>query len=230
MAEEDVAGGKNVADYSTFEEFLSSQVTQLDLIYLEDINVARKLVELGYRGTKEGYSEEQFWAKKAAIEARKQIHCVKTIVSAGKTYEDAMLRALQQREEGNRTGKNASIIFVRDKNEYGQEISGYIDYAHRLATEDITPVFEGKKRFLPRPTDLSFLNWETMNVSGKESPHYKVIAKCMSGMVFRNKKDGKILNPDPFVGGHGDNSSRTVVPTTKYTSVIVFDHYNRRKT
>ena len=59
-----------------FEEFLSSQVTQLDLIYLEDINVARKLVELGYRGTKEGYSEEQFWAKKAAIEARKQIHCV----------------------------------------------------------------------------------------------------------------------------------------------------------
>ena len=58
----------------------------------------------------------------------------------------------------------------------------------------------------------------------------QVIAKSMTGMVFRNKKDGKILNPDPFVGGHGDNSSRTIVPTTRYTSVIIFDHYNRRKT
>lgn len=60
------------------------------------------------------------------------------------------------------TGNNSNIllivfqtlIFIRDKNSRGQEISGYIDYAHRLKTEDFEPYFAGKKRLLPRPSDL----------------------------------------------------------------------------
>lgn len=47
-----------------------------------------------------------------------------------------------------------SVIFIRDKNSHGQEISGYIDYAHRLKTEDFEVYFNGKKRLLPRSTDL----------------------------------------------------------------------------
>lgn len=47
-----------------------------------------------------------------------------------------------------------SIIFIRDKNPRHQEISGYIDYAHRLKTEDFEPYFSGKKRLLPKPSDL----------------------------------------------------------------------------
>ncbi|KPP67151.1 hypothetical protein Z043_114286, partial [Scleropages formosus] len=47
-----------------------------------------------------------------------------------------------------------SIIFIRDRNSLGQEISGYIDYSHRLKTEAFEPYFNGKKRLLPRPTDL----------------------------------------------------------------------------
>ncbi len=49
-----------------------------------------------------------------------------------------------------------SIIFIRDKNARGQEISGYIDFAHRLKTEDFEPYFTGKKRLLPRPSDLRY--------------------------------------------------------------------------
>lgn len=44
---------------------------------------------------------------------------------------DAMPKALQQREESVRNGKLTSIIFIRDKNAKGQEVSGYIDYGHR---------------------------------------------------------------------------------------------------
>ena len=51
-----------------------------------------------------------------------------------------------------------SIIFIRDKNGRGQEISGYIDYAHRLKTEEFEPYFSGKKRLLPRPSDLRFVD------------------------------------------------------------------------
>ena len=43
------------------------------------------------------------------------------------------LQALQQREEAVRNGKLATIVFVRDKNAKGQEVSGYIDYGHRQA-------------------------------------------------------------------------------------------------
>lgn len=35
-----------------------------------------------------------------------------------------------------------TIIFIRDKNSNDQEVSGYIDYAQRLRTEDFNPYFE----------------------------------------------------------------------------------------
>lgn len=67
---------------------------------------------------------------------------------------------------------------IPDKNDFlppGQEVSGYIDYSHRLATEDFRPIFNMEKRFLPQKTDLSFFNWDTMNVGSKSSPNYEVI-------------------------------------------------------
>uniref|UniRef100_A0A2C9JW84 Cilia- and flagella-associated protein 299 n=1 Tax=Biomphalaria glabrata TaxID=6526 RepID=A0A2C9JW84_BIOGL len=75
-------GGKCIADFTTYEDFLSSQVTKLDLDYVEDINIARKLVELGYRGAREGFSEEEFNAMKAAIEVRKAIFNVFPVVNS----------------------------------------------------------------------------------------------------------------------------------------------------
>lgn len=39
--------------YETYEDYLDDQTTPLDLKYLQDENLARKLVELGYRGSGE---------------------------------------------------------------------------------------------------------------------------------------------------------------------------------
>lgn len=47
-----------------------------------------------------------------------------------------------------------SVIFIRDHNTLGQEVSGYIDYAHRLKTQDFEPYFSGKKRLMPGRSDL----------------------------------------------------------------------------
>lgn len=41
------------------------------------------------------------------------------------------------------------------------EISGYIDYAHRLKTENFKVYFEGQKKLLPKMSDLSYYNWHT---------------------------------------------------------------------
>ncbi|KAI4820293.1 hypothetical protein KUCAC02_028277, partial [Chaenocephalus aceratus] len=51
-----------------------------------------------------------------------------------------------------------SVIFIRDHNTLGQEVSGYIDYAHRLKTQDFEPYFSGKMRLMPGRSDLCFLS------------------------------------------------------------------------
>ncbi|CAD7693407.1 unnamed protein product [Nyctereutes procyonoides] len=57
-----------VAQFDTYEDFLDSQITTVDLYYLEDESLARQLVELGYRGTGEVVKREDFEARKAAID------------------------------------------------------------------------------------------------------------------------------------------------------------------
>ena len=92
-----------------------------------------------------------------------------------------------------------SVIFIRDKNSKNQEISGYIDYAHRLKTEDFEAYFSSRKKLLPKPTDLSFYNWENQAISSNNTPNYQVIAESVRGILFKNKRDRKILNVDPNV-------------------------------
>jgi hypothetical protein len=44
----------NIAlEFPTYEDYLDSQVSNTDLFYLEDEELARQLVELGYRGSGE---------------------------------------------------------------------------------------------------------------------------------------------------------------------------------
>jgi len=152
------------------------------------------------------------------------------LASSGKDLKDPFLKALAVREEANNNGKMTTIIFIRDFNARNQEISGYIDYAHRLKTEDFEPYFNGKKRLLPRHSDLSFFNWETQTVVSNPTPNYSVIAESESGLLFKNKRDRKILDVDPLAASPGDNSSRTVIETPKYEQVVLYDHLTRRKT
>ncbi|EDL20331.1 RIKEN cDNA 1700007G11, isoform CRA_b, partial [Mus musculus] len=123
-----------VTQFNTYEDFLDSQITTVDLYYLEDESLARQLVELGYRGTGEIVKREDFEARKAAINIARQAERTqkKTLTSAGKELHDDFLKALAMREEDNRAGKLSVMIFIRDRNPHGQEVSGYIDYAHRL--------------------------------------------------------------------------------------------------
>ncbi|KAJ7382897.1 hypothetical protein OS493_031955 [Desmophyllum pertusum] len=233
MDEEAVGATDNiVTEFATYEDFLDSQITPLDLYYLEDEELARQLVELGYRGSGEVLKREEFEARKQAAEASRlsKRSQQKTLASSGKDLKDAFLKALAQREEANRSGKMTSIIFIRDKNGRGQEISGYIDYAHRLKTEDFEPYFTGRKRLLPRPSDLSFYNWETQTATSNPTPNYQVIAENSSGLLFKNKRDRKILNVDPKALTPGDNSARIPIETAKYTQVVIYDHITRRKT
>ena len=57
-----------------------------------------------------------------------------------------------------------------------------------------------------------------------------VIAENASGLLFKNKRDRKILNVDPKATTPGDNSTRSVLDTPEYVQVVIYDHITRRKT
>ncbi|XP_010224262.1 PREDICTED: uncharacterized protein C4orf22 homolog [Tinamus guttatus] len=120
-----------------------------------------------------------------------------------------------------------SIIFIRDRNSRRQEVSAYIDYAHRLTTDDFEAYFSGKKRLFPRSTDLSFYNWDRNVSTSNSSPNYQVIAENACGLLFKNKSDRKIINVDPKTYP-GDNTTRTPIETDLYLHVVIYDHILRR--
>lgn len=138
------------------------------------------------------------------------------------------LRALAEREQFVRAGKLTTIIFLRDYNSKGQEVSGYIDYGHRLQTEDFRPYFAGKKKLLPRPTDLSYYNWETSTSTSSSSPNFQVLADEEHGILFKNRRDRKVINVDPR-SETGDNSERVMIETEEFEQVVLYDHVTRRK-
>ena len=138
MAEEDISNIEIVMAHETYEDFLDSLVSKKDMFYLEDEEVARQLVELGYGSAGEVMKRSDFEAKKAAAELARiaKRNNAGGMCHYGKELNDPFLKALAEREEANRHLKMTSIIFIRTKNTRGQEISGYIDYAHRLKVEN----------------------------------------------------------------------------------------------
>ncbi len=175
---------------------------------------------------------EEFWARKKEIEDSKdrsvqkptQVSCSAGIDLTGKPF----LQALAEREEFIRSGRLTTIIFIRDYNKKGQEISGYIDFGHRLKTEDCTPYFTGRRRMLPRPTDLSYYNWDTNTSTSNPTPNFHVKADDERGLLFKNRRDRKVICVDPEANS-GDNSERRVIETDEYVQVVVYDHLTRRK-
>eukprot|EP00043_Microstomoeca_roanoka_P000837 m.29403 g.29403 ORF g.29403 m.29403 type:complete len:246 (+) comp10525_c0_seq3:129-866(+) len=221
MAESNV-GDASLLEYRTYEDFLDSQVSALDLYYLEDEELARQLVELGFRGSGEVIKREEFEARKAAAEqARTAQRAKDDVVLISEEYSNLspFLQAIAEREEPNRIGKMMTILFIRDKNSKGQEVSGYIDLAERLENDDFELYFSGRKRLMPRPTDLSYYNWVTQTASSNPSSNYTVLANEYPGLLFKNTKDRKIVNVDPQLESPGDNSTRTVLFTDEYSQV-----------
>ncbi|KAG2427075.1 hypothetical protein HXX76_012589 [Chlamydomonas incerta] len=219
-------------EFATYEDYLDSQINGTDVYYLEDVELARQLVELGIRGNGEVIRREEFEARKEASEAARQARLnkkPKKLAGQGKHVEEfPLLQALKDREEAVRNGKLTTIVFIRDKNSKGQEVSGYIDYGHRLKTENCEPYFDRKKRLMPRPSDLSFYNWETQMSTSNPTPNFQVIADNEAGLLFKNKRDRKVINVDP-TAKPGDNSTRTELETAEYAQVVVYDHVTRRR-
>ena len=139
------------------------------------------------------------------------------------------MKALADRENDVRSGRMTTIIFIRDQRKNRNEISGYIDLAHRLKTEDFRQIFVGKKMLMPKMTDLSYFTWDSQYAYLNDSPNFKVDANSDAGLLFRNRRDRKVINVDPNKDPPGDGTKRVEIECDEYTQVVFFDHITRRK-
>ncbi|TPX46364.1 hypothetical protein SeMB42_g00724 [Synchytrium endobioticum] len=221
-----------LSDFATYEDYLDAQITATDLYYLEDRELARQLVELGYRAAGEPLRRDEFDARQRAAEGArmaKRMHAKELAShSAAGASGSALMQALAEREADNRNGKLTTIVFIRTRNARNQEISGYIDYATRLKAEPWEPYFQLTRPLLPRPTDLSFYNWETSVATSSSTPNFQVVADQGKGLLFKNKRDRKIVNVNPQEKP-GDNTTRTAITTKEHIQVVIYDHLTRRK-
>jgi hypothetical protein len=62
-----------VAQFATYEDYLDSQIAEVDMYYLENEEDARQLIELGYRGSGDTLKREEFEARKKA-DREKHLH------------------------------------------------------------------------------------------------------------------------------------------------------------
>ena len=225
--------------FETYEDYLDSFITPLDLFYLEDKELARQLNELGYHGRGEILTREQFAEKKQSIEEaikNKNAQQPKALSHVEcKIDDNEFLLELAKREEKIRNGRLITILFLRYKDEK-KEISGYVDLYHRLKTEDFKQYFKRNKILMPKPTDLSFYNWETQKATCNESPNFRVDANTEAGLMFRNKRDRKQINVDPglYINKESkhQNTNRTEIVNPKdsgYAQIVFLDHMTRRK-
>ena len=103
-----------------------------------------------------------------------------------------------------------------------------MDVRHRAQTENLEPVFDRKKRLMPKSSDLSFYNWETQTSTSNPTANFQVIADNEAGLLFKNKRDRKIVNVNPE-SEPGDNTTRVEIPTKEYVQVVMYDHSTRRR-
>ncbi|CAF1279853.1 unnamed protein product [Adineta ricciae] len=212
-----------VTEFNTYEAFLDSQISEIDQYYLQDTDIAREFVELGYRGVGQGISRKDFQERKHRAEvilySRRQGPIA--ILSDTLTVINPFAKELAVREEANRTTRLLTIIFIRDRNHLGQEISAYVDYAHRLKSEDFTLIFLGKNKLVPLTTDLSFYNWHTHVCVSNNTQNFHLVSD-VNGVQFRCEHDRKMIYVDPELKHYGDGTARIVVDTDEYLQVILY--------
>ncbi|KAI9537120.1 hypothetical protein NQZ68_028249 [Dissostichus eleginoides] len=70
---------------------------------------------------------------------------------------------------------------------------------------------------------LVYYNWKTQVSTSNSSPNFEVIYDDPNGLLFKNKRDKKILNVDPM-SGPGEDSNRTFLQSDLYIHVVIYDH------
>ena len=182
-----------------YYDFLGRFVTDEDRLYLEDEDLARDVKELYEINKGDIRSKADFDKKKLELEMKGKIDESKEKPLYSQNYKfevGTFLHELQSREQEVRNGRKSTIIFIRYKDQSGKEYSAYIDYRERLKNDNFEEIFNGTKDLIPKPSDLSYYNWNLKKVCSNDSTFFRVDAGPKELLSFRNNTDRKIINVD----------------------------------
>ena len=56
---------------------------------------------------------------------------------------------------------------------------------------------ENRPKIQPKPSDLSYYNFETQHSTSNSNSNFQIIAHNEMGLLFKNKRDRKTINVDP---------------------------------
>uniref|UniRef100_A0A1Y1NJQ3 Cilia- and flagella-associated protein 299 n=1 Tax=Photinus pyralis TaxID=7054 RepID=A0A1Y1NJQ3_PHOPY len=224
-----IEADQRLLQFKTYEDYLDSLTTSQDICNLQSVAVARTLAELGYRSSAETLSRASFQRRLGAVlDYLYPTFKAYELSSEGIKVHDPLQQALALRERPNRIGVVATIIFVRYYTPTGFEVSGYIDYAHRLKLENWKPFFKSEKKFWPRNTDLGYCHWRSGKCISNGSLNYKVVIDPEKGLTFQNRFDRKVVCADP-AANPGIGTTRIRINTDMYEHIVLYDHVVRRK-
>lgn len=211
-----------VKKYPSYSDFLDSQINESDMFYLEDRGIARTIKELGFHGNSEKITREQFANKKGELAVIKKIENFKSGAKYLHTDRDVFLLELARREDANLNGRLVTIIYLRDRNSKGQEVSSYIDFAQRLREDDFANIFAGRERLVPKTTDISHYNWDTNVTHSNNTPNFDVIYRGARGIQLKCKRDRRIVDLDStrkILDTNLEDTTRTLLRSRNYAQV-----------
>lgn len=131
----DVKKDEVVDLYDTYEEYLNVFITEDDMLYLGEEEIARLIVELGYRSSGT-LSREKFFQTKAELSAARNINSKQDAETGGKdereenpcesevgdTQEDVLLEVLKAKFSSNLDNSVNTILFLSVDQENGNEV------------------------------------------------------------------------------------------------------------
>ena len=197
--EDDFDNMEDISNIENYAQFLDRFVTDEDRMYLEDEELARDVKELYAVNKGEIRSKSDFERKKRELESmnREEETKERPLFSLNMNYrKGSFLDQLKERESEVRNGRKSTIIFIRYKDKKGKETSAYIDFRERLKNDEMDGVFKEGKPFLPKPTDLSYYNWNLQKPIPNDSTFFRVDAGPKERLSFKNNTDRKIINVD----------------------------------
>ncbi|XP_012350066.1 cilia- and flagella-associated protein 299-like [Apis florea] len=221
---------KRLLNFDTYEDYLNSLISFVDLGYLGNLHVARQLAELGYRCAGETLDEDTFYRRLKAVK--------NLVFPPYKPYEltselvipsDNVMQELALREHLNRLKIISTIIFIRNLTKLQFEISGYIDYNERLEKENWLAYFEGRKKIWPCASDLAYYDWRTGKSCLNETSNFEPVIDPILGLRFKHNHDRHFINVDPGVATPGIYTTRVRIHSQQYQHVILYDHVLRSK-
>jgi len=238
----------SAATPTSFEDYLDSYVTDDDMKYLDERDMARQIVELGFKDGISVLSREEFEQRYKQNGKEDTDTCEAPEPLDSRLENDIcnsqFLRAIAERMDDMKNEHVTPIVFLRFLDETGYyEISAYIDLASKIKQEGFnirTIADHFKRNLVPNrdvdPSVLSLYNWKTGKLYFQSTSYFDPLTsssddanEISESLRFSSKLDDSIVEVDFNSPRSNKACNRIDVKANDYLQVVLFEHRIKEK-